>query len=89
MKPHTDFPGLESLPELLKKNRRLVAGQLRITTEERQTREDIAKAMAIGAPNLPVISCACEISGVERVYELRRYVSSRDGKTRVKVIPIR
>ncbi len=89
LKPHTEFPGLQSLPELLKKNRRTVAAQIRITTQERQEREDLANVMALGAPNLQAITCTCEIGGQERAYELRRYVSERDGKTRVKVIPIR
>lgn len=88
LKPHTDFPGLAQLPDLLKKNRRLVAGQLRITSEERQSREDIATLLLAATP-AAAITCTCEINGRPKEYELRRYVSDRDGKTRVKVIPVR
>lgn len=88
MKTHNDFPALKQLSQLLVKNRRLVAGQIRVTTDERQSREDMA-TLIMAATNEPAITCTCEIGGVEREFELRKYQSSRDGKTRVKVIPVR
>jgi hypothetical protein len=77
MKSHTDFPGLAQLPGLLHTNRRLVAGQ---------RREDMAALMTMAAPDVTAITCTCEMKGKEHEYELRKYVSDRDGKTRVKVI---
>jgi hypothetical protein len=86
MKPHTDFPGLAQLPGLLHTNRRLVAGQLRVTADEKKSREDMAALMTMAAPDITAITCACVTGGKEHEYELRKYVSERDGKTRVKVI---
>jgi hypothetical protein len=86
MKSHTDFPGLAQLPGLLHKNRRLVAGQLRVTKDEKQSREDIAALMTMAAPNVDAVICTCVTNGQEHEYELRKYQSSNDGKVRVKVI---
>lgn len=89
LKSHIEFPGLAQLPELLHKNRRLVAGQLRVTKDEKQNREDIATLMTTEAPNVTALTCTCVTNGVEHEYELRKYQSMNDGKTRVKVIKIR
>jgi len=88
MREHTDYPSLaEKLPELVHKQRRLLAGQLRITTEERALRAEIAQLLAdAGATEVCV---SCDVGGVTREFELRPYQSSRDGKRRVKVFPRR
>jgi hypothetical protein len=87
MLPHTNYPALADLPDLVKKQRRLLAGQLRITTEERALREEIAKLLA--AAGVRETTCACDIGGQAREFELSTYQSSRDGKNRVKVFPRR
>lgn len=89
LKPHTDIPGLQQLPDLLKANRRLVAGQLRVTVDEKKSREDMASLMTMVAPDLQVVTCTCVTGGQEHEYELRKYRSERDGVVRVKVIKLR
>lgn len=82
----TDLSDIPGLPEAIHKNRRTVATQIRVATQDRQEREDIAKMLPEG---VTAATCRCVVGGVEKAFELRRYNSSRDGKTRVKVAPIR
>ena len=87
MTPHTAYPRLADLPELVKKQRRLLAGQLRITAEERALRVEIAGLLEqAGATE---VSCECEIGGALKAFDIRPYQSSRDGKRRVKIFPTR
>jgi predicted GNAT superfamily acetyltransferase len=89
MRKHTDFPSLvEKLPELVHQQRRLLAAQLRVTTEERALRANIAALLdAAGATEV-----TCEVTFADnttRDFEIRPYQSSRDGTRRVKVFPRR
>jgi len=53
MNKYTDYPGLAGLPYLVNQQRRLLAGQLRITREERALREQI-DALLVAAGVLEV-----------------------------------
>ena len=77
MGTHIDNPALAELSALVHKQRRLLAGQLRITREERGVREDIDAVLARAG----VQSIDCD------GYALNRVV--RDGKHFATVTPIK
>lgn len=82
MKAHTEFPELSELPALVHQQRRLLAGQLRITREERDLREKIDALL--GASGVDVVTCATGLGG----FEVRRAVA-RDGHRYASVTPIK
>jgi hypothetical protein len=79
----TPTPREIELTDLVKQQRRLLAGQLRITTEERAIREKIAAIVV--ADGSVTGSCECEVGGKPQAFDLAVYRSSRDGKQRVRV----
>jgi hypothetical protein len=74
----TNHPELEGLPRLVQQQRRLTAGQLRITREEKELRDLIRQLL--------------DTAGVELVtvngFEVRR-CHGRDGRPTVLVNPVR
>jgi hypothetical protein len=74
----TEYPALEDLPGLIQKQRRLTAGQLRISREESALRDEIRRLL--------------DAAGVELVtvngYEVRR-CHGRDGRDTSRVSPVR
>lgn len=82
MKPHTEVPGLDSLPTLVHQQRRLLAGQLRITREERDLREQMDALLA--QSGVEVVTCDIPLGP----FEVRRAVA-RDGHRYASVTPIK
>ncbi len=74
MKSHTDFVELDSLPDLVHKQRRLIAGQLRITREERAMREDIDKLLEVAG--VDVVRCETPLGP----FEVRRQVAGNGNR---------
>jgi hypothetical protein len=67
---------LEELASLVQKQRRLLAGQLRITREEKEIRERIAALLVSAGVEQTV--CTVEIGGVEKQFAVFRV--DRDGR---------
>lgn len=82
-----ESPDTAELSALIKQQRRLLAGQLRITTEERAIRETIAALIL--AEGLTAMTCDAEVGGQAQSFDLAVYRSSRDGKQRVRVTRVR
>lgn len=82
MKAHTEFPELTELPTLVHGQRRLLAGQLRITREERDLRERMDALLADAG--VEVVTCATPLGP----FEIRRAVA-RDGHRYASVSPIK
>lgn len=81
MKAHTEYTGLEQLPELVHKQRRLVAGRLRIIREEHAINEQIDGMLSdVG---IDVVSCETPLGA----FEVRRAVA-RDGTRYASVTPL-
>jgi hypothetical protein len=82
MHAHSDYPELSELPALVHQQRRLLAGQIRITREERDLRERMDALLATSG--LEVVTCATGLGP----FEVRRAVA-RDGHRYVSVTPIK
>ena len=82
MKPHTEYQDLSALPTLVHQQRRLVAGQLRITREERAIREQMDGMLERAGTD--VVTCDTPLGP----FEIRRAVA-RDGHRYASVTPIK
>ena len=74
MQAHTEVPALEGLDKLVHEQRRKVAGQLRISGEERALREQIDRLLE--AAGVDVVSCEIGL-GTFEVRRARRHDGSR------------
>lgn len=81
MKPHTEYVALSELPELVHKQRRLVAGQLRIDREVRALNEHIDGVLA--EAGVDAVTCEIHLGS----FEVRRAVT-RDGRRYATVTKI-
>ena len=77
MASHADYPELATLPALLKTNRRLVAGQLRIVREEKDSRAQMDALL--DAAGVDCVTC--------EGYLIQRTV--RNGRSYATVTPIK
>jgi hypothetical protein len=82
MKTHTDFAELKDLPTLVHEQRRKIAGQLRITREERDLRERMDALLE--QSGVEVVRCDTPLGP----FEVRRAVA-RDGHRYASVTPIK
>jgi hypothetical protein len=83
MKAHTDYDGLEQLPDLVHKQRRLVAGKMRIQNEERALNEQIDALLS--AAGVEVVRCETSLGP----FEVRRAVARTTGMRYASVTPIK
>lgn len=74
----TGYPQLEDLPSLVQKQRRLTAGQLRISREESALRDQIRQLL--DAAHVELVT----VNGFEV-----RTCPGRDGRDTVRVSPVR
>lgn len=81
MKPHTDYPALRELATHVHQQRRLLAGQLRITREERALREKVDTLLEHA--HVDAVTCAIPLGN----YEVRRQIAS-DGHRYASITPI-
>lgn len=86
MQPHTDYPELAGLEELVHQQRRLVAGETRIK-EERHALEYEIEALLRRAKT-EAVKCRIRFkNGTVRTFEVRRAVT-QDGRHYAKVAPV-
>jgi hypothetical protein len=81
MQPHSNYPALAGLEDLVHKQRRLVAGEIRIIRERRALEAQIEEKLR-GA-GVEAVSCRINLG----TYEVRRSIS-RDGRHYASVAPL-
>ena len=82
MKKHSEFTELTELPTMVHQQRRLLAGQLRITREERDIRERMDSLLE--QTGVDVVTCDTPLGR----FEVRRAVA-RDGHRYASVTPMK
>lgn len=85
MVSYVDYPELSSLPELVRKQRRLVAGTLRITREEKALREQIDGLLEQAGVN--EVRCDVAVGDHEAFVVFR--ASAADGRRYAVVNPVK
>lgn len=87
MQPHTDYPELAGLEELVHQHRRLVAGEQRIKEERHQLEYKIEAQLRTAKTD--AVKCRIKFkNGTTRTFEVRRAMS-RDHRYYATVAPIR
>lgn len=87
MQPHTDYPELAGLEELVHQHRRLVAGEQRIKDERHQLEYKIEAQLR--AAETDAVKCRIKFkNGSVRTFEVRRAMS-RDHRYYATVAPVK
>ena len=81
MQPHSNYPELNTLDELVQQQRRLVAGELRIVRERRILEAQIEQALA--AAGVEAVTVRIKLG----TFEVRRHIA-RDGRHYGSVAPV-
>jgi hypothetical protein len=81
MQPHSNYPALAGLDDIVHKQRRLVAGEIRIIRERRALEAQIEEALRTAG--VEAVTCRINLG----TFEVRRSIS-RDGRHYASVAPL-